>query len=227
MPSLTDPATSALTQRASDAFISTLAEVEQALEVRWNLRTASVQQAAKDSISQIGTYRLFAEQDREVFVSNAYAEMRVIKEKQRVTPVDPLYFRAAPVPAEHELGAVSPAEALETDENGFCLLGAAGGGKSTILRYLSVQAGEGRKFRGKVRIPFFRRAQDLAARGQSIRDGLNEFFSSLDQQYAVETADRALKKGYMMIVIDGLDEVDEADGYALVSEMSNLSHDAS
>jgi predicted NACHT family NTPase len=226
-PKVPNPISSAITKKATDAFLRTLAEVEKALEIRWNLRSASVQTAARESISKIGTYRLFAEQDREVFVSHAYAEMRVRRERQPLSILDPQDFHDSPIRPQSGPVGISPAEALEREQNGFCLLGTGGGGKSTILRYLSVQAGEGRRFRGHVRIPFFRRAQELAARGETLMDGLTAFFEALDKEYAAATAERALKSGYMMVVVDGLDEVDVQGGQRIVAELSSLSHECS
>jgi hypothetical protein len=209
-------------------FLRHLGRIASGLAIDLKLTDRRVARTAKQFVSQIGTYRLFAEQDREVFVGAAYAEMRITPESPKLGRLETAPFAQQPFinqAEESAIAAVAPSEALAGSDRGFCLLGTAGGGKSTILRYLSVQAAQGREFRDRPRLPVFLRGQDITSAGVTIRESVIDFFRHLGLTPAESTAEKALEKGALMIVVDGLDEVDGQHVVPLVREMSQLIHE--
>ncbi|MFN8398462.1 MAG: NACHT domain-containing protein [Anaerolineales bacterium] len=116
----------------------------------------------------------------------------------------------------------SPLSAIEKSDDGFALLGNAGTGKSTVFRYLTVEAAKGTPIRGKKRIPIYLAVRDMALSHKKIMSAAIQLLEWLDITNAEQVMHNLLKSGNCIILVDGLDETDSEFQRELIMELSEL-----
>jgi len=113
------------------------------------------------------------------------------------------------------------------------VLGKLGAGKTTFLKYVAMQCNEG-KFQSD-RVPIFITLKDFAVRAAARRalapnqPGLLEYIcqqfsdSSREEIFTAKSLEKAIAGGRALILLDGLDEVREADSDRVLKEISKFS----
>lgn len=112
--------------------------------------------------------------------------------------------------------------ALNQCRNGFALLGNPGYGKTTAFRKITISAAQGLKIRGRKRIPIFLAVRDMTENKESIWDASINFFKWLDISEPEGLLKQLLKKGKLLLLLDGLDETTEEHQKKLVKEIDDL-----
>lgn len=104
------------------------------------------------------------------------------------------------------------------------LLGVAGSGKTTTLKYLALTAARGRPFRGKKRIPIYISLRDIKSEIKSgcLMQEIAKFFSRFDFIYPEDTASKLVKMGSMILLIDGVDELSDELQAVILNEVDNI-----
>lgn len=115
-------------------------------------------------------------------------------------------------------------DALEVVErfDKLIVLGHPGTGKTLLLKYLALLCNTGR-FQAK-RVPIFCYAKDLAemSQGADLLKYIQQYVQRCDV-LVPQLAERLLQQGRILILIDGLDEVDEQNRKRLSRELQQLS----
>jgi len=113
-------------------------------------------------------------------------------------------------------------DVFEKEGKRVALVGNPGTGKTTELKYLAIYAASGNKIAGRVRIPIFIPLKDLTDK-ESL---MSRIYMTLGR-YGVEeselVAGRLLKKGLLLLLVDGLDEVEQTRQSEYLRELKDIS----
>jgi len=114
----------------------------------------------------------------------------------------------------------------ETNKFGFsrndiAILGIAGSGKTTTLKYLALAAARGEKIRGIQRFPFLITLRDLDE-SKSLRQALSDTLVYFFPNNANDLVDIMIDRGFALIILDGIDELDEASQLRVNREIKEL-----
>ena len=103
------------------------------------------------------------------------------------------------------------------------VLGKPGAGKTTFLKYLAIQCNGG-EFQGD-RVPIFIPLKEFAETpGQlGVLDYIARWLETCGMTEARSTAERLLKDGRGLVLLDGLDEVREEDSHRVIDEIQRVS----
>ncbi|WP_245916087.1 NACHT C-terminal helical domain 2-containing protein [Merismopedia glauca] len=115
-----------------------------------------------------------------------------------------------------------PAQDAVTKYRKLLILGKPGAGKTTFLKHLAIQCNNG-QFQGDL-VPFFVTLKDFAESGINLLSYLNCFLSSIKES-SLEDLKQVLGSGKALILLDGLDEVLEADSDRVLREVREFSTD--
>jgi len=111
---------------------------------------------------------------------------------------------------------------VESTTGGIAIVGAAGTGKSTLLRHLSVWTARGQRIRGRVRFPFFVSVNSLARRHSTITQECQRFLASLGVAVPERVFRKLMSSGRVAVFVDGLDETSEPGTRAILDEIVDL-----
>ncbi len=103
----------------------------------------------------------------------------------------------------------------------YIVLGKPGAGKSTFLKYLALQALDGKTQRK--RIPIFISLKDLSDSGSKLFNFILEQFEECQLPDAEPFVTRLLENGRCLILLDGLDEVSKENGDKIIKDIISFS----
>lgn len=105
--------------------------------------------------------------------------------------------------------------------NKLFILGKPGAGKTTFLKHLAIQCNQG-EFQGDL-VPFFVTLKDFAEAEDkpSLLDYLDLPKTTLSRGKNVNTLEQILDRGKALVLLDGLDEVLEADSKRVIREIED------
>jgi predicted NACHT family NTPase len=107
--------------------------------------------------------------------------------------------------------------------NRLMVLGKPGAGKSTFLKYLTMQCIEGRYLTN--RVPFFITLKDFAEtpKQPNVLEYIAQKLALCGVQDASVKADQLLRQGKVLVLLDGLDEVREEDTKRVLRQIRDIS----
>jgi len=108
------------------------------------------------------------------------------------------------------------------DRSKLVILGKPGAGKTTFLQHLALQCNAG-KFKADC-VPVFIQLRDLAAQTKTEDCSLLDYISNQWSRYDIskEKTETLLKAGRSLILLDGLDEVPEANSPTLLNQIDRF-----
>jgi len=116
----------------------------------------------------------------------------------------------------------TPLGSIESSKSGFALLGKPGSGKTTIFRYLALEAAKGIKIRGKKRLPIFLPIRDIAHKKYSIIQSCEEFLDNFNINESSRVLEKLLENGHCLILLDGLDETVQENQKSILIELVDI-----
>lgn len=111
---------------------------------------------------------------------------------------------------------------LAVTTSGVALMGLPGSGKTTALRSLAVAAAKGEPVAGKSVLPLFMMARDMATETTSIHQAAYNFLKSVNVSEHERVLVKLLKRGDLLLLLDGIDEVDTSRQHRLLRELTDL-----
>jgi predicted NACHT family NTPase len=168
--------------------------------------------------------------NRQVLIDNLYTDVYILEElpHQRFADISDRVRNFDPTADDFErfyLGKVRyervPGLDMVQDECKLMCLGAPGSGKTTYLSYVATQCNEGKL--QPDRVPIFIRLIEYA---DKVRDQPElSLLKNIEQLFRVEgvghpqAAQTLLKQGRVLVLLDGLDEVPQADSRLIVTQI--------
>lgn len=105
----------------------------------------------------------------------------------------------------------------------FIILGKPGSGKTTFLKYITIQAKDGKM--DKTRIPIFIGLKDFSDSDKSsLLDFIISQFDGCDFHDAGSFIEKILKKGKALLLLDGLDEVSKDKTDKIIKDIRDFSN---
>lgn len=103
------------------------------------------------------------------------------------------------------------------------ILGKPGSGKTTFFQHVVIECNNGTLLAD--RVPIFIKLRDFVRKARNIGDfSLKRHIGFHLQDCTKPEVEKLLKAGKVLLLLDGLDEVPEADGNAIVNEIEDLSN---
>jgi predicted NACHT family NTPase len=95
---------------------------------------------------------------------------------------------------------------IEKEWRDIAILGVAGSGKTTTLKYLTMIAAQGSELRGQKRVPFYFSLRDLEIKKHCLIDNMAMFLEEMGLNNGKKLANLCIRKGVALVLIDGIDE---------------------
>jgi predicted NACHT family NTPase len=116
---------------------------------------------------------------------------------------------------------LSALDAVETNTK-LMVLGKPGAGKSTFLKHLALQCNRG-QFRSAL-VPIFVNLKDFSEtqNNQSLLEYISLFFSTYEEQQAIQSTEKLLIHGRALILLDGLDEVRYENSNFIIKQLRSF-----
>lgn len=104
----------------------------------------------------------------------------------------------------------------------IAILGGAGSGKTTTMKYLIFQAASGKKLRGCQRIPFFVALRDLKISPNCILSKMIDEVSGWRFSNPDKVIQGLIDKGCVLVVVDGIDEISTKEQKMVIDEIVSI-----
>jgi hypothetical protein len=102
------------------------------------------------------------------------------------------------------------------------ILGIAGSGKTTTMKYLMFLSSQGYLFRGHKRFPFFIPLRDIAIKKGFLVRNISNTLETFGFLYSKELGLKIIKSGLALILIDGVDELSKHDQLTTLTEIQDV-----
>ena len=186
------------------------------------------QQVRKDIEERCGTMRIF-DMSQPIELGKIYTQVNILEKivSRRRKDISELIANCNPEDFERfNLGGITekgiPAETAVQKHNRLFILGKPGAGKTTFLKHLAIQCSRG-EFQGDL-VPFFVTLKDFAeSESQAGSNTLLAYLNSYLKQAEDKKLRNILDGGKALVLLDGLDEVLEANTKQVIKEIVSLS----
>lgn len=221
-----------ITKVVENAFISVFQDANVMTEA-W-LQKSKLMTIGRSKFSDyiqksVGTFPLFGT-NRNVPVDSIYVRVRITSDlekeryKSHVEIENSLKKqKRGEVPDKNRFSrGCNLYNALEGTKEGIALLGNAGSGKTTAFRRLVVDLARGLTIRGKRRLPLYIAIRDISTSKKSIKESAAEFLKWMEVGSAELVLEKLMKKGSIVLFVDGLDETDREHQNDIIKELIDI-----
>lgn len=164
--------------------------------------------------------------NKSTLIDNLYVSLRYTSKVRQETKSEQSDFQGENIESIIENAITMKPEGNNKDPGYYdiALMGGAGSGKSTTLKYLALTAARGDELRAKQRIPIY---LSLRNTNYSIKPGfifreILHFFRRFDFKSPEKITVKLLKSGSILLLIDDLDELSEKDRKIAIHEISSI-----
>ncbi|HEY4641738.1 MAG TPA: NACHT domain-containing protein [Thermoanaerobaculia bacterium] len=215
-----------------DAFASVFQAVNRSTETwyqRFKLEELTRDRYAEHILRTVGVFPLFGT-TKTASVESSYVRAAVSSDIERYRYRSESTITMAlerqrngklPEPERH-VEAVTLLDVLDSGKANVALVGNPGSGKTTALRYVAVEVAKGHTLRRRRMLPIFLALRDMSARTLSIAQAAIEFLEWLQLSRPEDVLAALLSKGRILLLIDGLDEIDQTYQVEILKELQTL-----
>jgi predicted NACHT family NTPase len=180
-------------------------------------------------LRNVGMFPLFGT-TKSASVEDAYVHVMVTADIERmryrsVHDIDAALRRQRLGDARSSASDTDLLSVINLTQADVALTGLPGSGKTTALRWLAVAAAKGATVRERRVMPIFLTARDMALELVTIKTGAQSFLRSLGVSETDRVLEKMMKRGDLMILLDGVDEVAAEYQRRLLMEVSELRAD--
>lgn len=213
-----------ITKRCTEAVFNAL---NIGVEVRYQeaqlLQIISSPKFSEWVVESLGKYSLFGV-NRTTHIDTSYVQVSMNtsidqeKYRSRKDITDQLLSRQATTATVN----VSILEAVNYATQDIAVIGVAGSGKTTMLRYIALCAARGERFRGRRRFPFYISLRDQTTKPVSVRAAMERFLRALDIEMPHHVVQHMIRSGSALVLVDGIDEISESEQRELLRELDDF-----
>jgi NACHT domain len=215
-----------------DAFTSVFSAINRSTEIwfqRFKLEELTRIRYAEHILRSVGVFPLFGT-NRTATVEASYVRVGISNDIERYRYRDEPTIIAALERQrageirhpDRRLQCITLLEALDRGASNVALVGGAGSGKTTALRHVAVAVAQGTKLRRRRRLPIFLALREMSSTRQTIARAALEFLEWLQLPQAADVLHSLLAAGTIVLLIDGLDEVEPTYQAAILEEILKI-----
>jgi len=219
--------TSPFKKIVESAFLSVFNDINKRIEIKRlesEILNKSKKRFSEWVLKNVGTYSLFGTH-HEANISDLYVPIKISrsinKDIYKSDEEIKKYFLNGNLTLSHEGEDIL--HIVNSSASNVAIVGTAGTGKTTTLRFLAISVAKNPIVRGIKRIPFYIALRDFRKKQYNILKSMEVFLESLGLYMADHLVMHMIKMGYALILIDGIDEIPEEAQHDVFSQIDHIS----